>query len=169
MSPRARPVAERLLERITKLPDGGCWEWSGTRNAAGYGCLWVGGRYQMAHRLSWELHRSPIAAGLHIDHLCRNTCCVNPDHLEPVTPGENVRRSPTAPPAVNARKTLCVRGHPLTPDNLDSHSLKHGRRACKECMRARVRAYHKKNRASRLEYMAIRRHQARIDGGEVRA
>ncbi len=67
--------------------EGGCWIWRG-RAEAGYGL--AGKTY--AHRLSWELHRGAIPAGLHIDHLCFVKTCVNPDHLELVTGAENARR-----------------------------------------------------------------------------
>lgn len=30
--------------------------------------------------------------GVHRDHLCRNTLCVNAEHLEDVTPTENSKR-----------------------------------------------------------------------------
>jgi hypothetical protein len=31
-----------------------------------------------------------------VDHLCRQRACVNPAHMEPVSPAENVRRSRVA-------------------------------------------------------------------------
>lgn len=46
-----------------------------------------------AHRLAYMRAKGAIPRGFHIDHLCRVTNCVNPDHLEAVTPGENVRRT----------------------------------------------------------------------------
>lgn len=71
----------------------GCWEWTGPRHPAGYGRLCVGwSRWEMAYRLAYEYFVGPIAAGMHVDHLCRNRLCVNPTHLEPVTQRENIRR-----------------------------------------------------------------------------
>lgn len=40
----------------------------------------------------WEKHNGAIPTNMDLDHLCRNPICVNPDHLEPVTHLENVRR-----------------------------------------------------------------------------
>lgn len=71
----------------------GCWQWTGTRQSGGYG-KWSPhrGQHLLAHRWSYERIRGPIPAGLHLDHLCRITYCVNPWHLEPVTAAENTRR-----------------------------------------------------------------------------
>ena len=72
-------------------PQTGCWEWTGAMRG-GYGVLHQGGASVAAHRVIYERYRGSISPGLDIDHLCRNPSCVNPDHLEPVTRAENVRR-----------------------------------------------------------------------------
>jgi hypothetical protein len=75
---------------------GDCWEWTGYTDQDGYGRVGVGRRVDQrtipAHRYAWELMVGPIPEGLEIDHLCFNRPCVNPDHLEPVTHTENMRR-----------------------------------------------------------------------------
>ncbi len=72
-----------------------CWEWDGATNC-GYGLFRVGGRSVRAHRWAYEALVGPVDTGLQLDHLCRNRRCVNPDHLEPVTPAENTRRAQLA-------------------------------------------------------------------------
>jgi hypothetical protein len=74
------------------IDDNGCWIWQ-LHTSRGYGRTKMGGRTQNAHRAYYELAVEPIPAGWHLDHLCRVTLCVNPDHMEPVTPRENQRRS----------------------------------------------------------------------------
>src|SRR5262245_9652961 len=70
----------------------GCWEWLAAINRGGYGYLWLDGRHQLAHRVFYEAHYGPVPDRLEVDHLCENTRCVNPDHLEAVTGEENNRR-----------------------------------------------------------------------------
>ena len=81
----------------------------------------------------------------HIDHLCRNTSCVKPDHLDMVTPRENVLRG-IGPTAVNAQKTHCIYGHELSGDNLINRS--DGGRACRVCRRKIAREWARRKRAS---------------------
>lgn len=44
----------------------------------------------------YAAYRGAIPEGKHIDHLCRNRRCVNPDHMEAVTLMENTQRGKTA-------------------------------------------------------------------------
>lgn len=81
------------------------------------------------HRVAYESLRGPIPKGLTIDHLCRNTICINPDHLEAVALTENIRRG-FSPTAINRRKTKCPKGHEYTPRTL--HGKMDGRE-CKPC------------------------------------
>lgn len=97
-TPHARTLVERFEERVDRNGPasdigGWCWVWQGTGTKTGYGQISVEGSQRYAHRVSYELHVGPIPDGLQIDHLCRNTSCVNPAHLEPVTGAENTRRA----------------------------------------------------------------------------
>jgi hypothetical protein len=84
---------ETLVEKYAVDESTGCWIWRRARSRArGYGYGWDGAHKVLAHRLVWVRHRGPIPDGMQLDHLCRNTGCVNPDHLELVTNAENTRR-----------------------------------------------------------------------------
>lgn len=88
-----------------------CWLWTAKLQENGYGRFkYDDGHLGMAHRWVYEQLVGPIPEGLVIDHLCQVKHCVNPDHLEAVSSGENVLRG-DGPTAVNARKTSCLRGH----------------------------------------------------------
>lgn len=130
-----------------EIDESGCWIWTGRIRPDGYGIFERDHKSTLAHRLYYELHVGPIPGGLGLDHLCRNTSCVNPEHLEPVTGIENTRRG-IAPPAENARKTHCPVGHPLSGENLYV-APKTGYRACKACRTQRRREQTERQRNAR--------------------
>lgn len=74
----------------------GCWIWQRSKTKQGYGNLTINNRQILAHRHVYETHKESIPHGFELDHLCCNTLCVNPDHLEPVTHAENCRRGKRA-------------------------------------------------------------------------
>lgn len=105
----------QLLARTVR--DGDCLIFTGAVQSRGYGSVGVGGgKTALAHRVSYELNVGPIPPGLQIDHVkdrgCHSRRCINPAHLEPVTPRENVNRTG------HGRQTHCKRGHPLSGRNL---------------------------------------------------
>lgn len=116
----------KLQARIT-LSDNGCWIVA-VNGAARYGQFKIGDERWLIHRYIYTQVHGPIPDGLEIDHLCRATRCVNPAHLEAVTPLENTARSHG-----NASKTECPQGHPYTPDNTYNGSANRKHRLCRIC------------------------------------
>lgn len=133
-----RPI-DRLVDKVKVDDETGCWEWQGYVTPNGYGAMVLGSRVdnsvrrEFTHRVAWTELVGPIPDGLHIDHLCRNTICCNPGHLEPVTPRINALRS-ESPAALNARKAACVEGHPFDAENTYVNPTTGGRR-CRTCQR----------------------------------
>ena len=118
-----------------------CWEWRAVRHQKGYGQFRWNGSMRQAHRWLYERVVGPIPEGLEMDHLCKNRGCVNPDHLEPVTHAENVRRAASPSEALrrrwaayHARVTHCSKGHEFTPENT---IRKPGSRICRKCNNSR--------------------------------
>jgi hypothetical protein len=150
----SRPtVAERALAKIQRnaapsphRPDlGPCWHWTGRTNQDGYGELRGRRSDGLAHRIVFEHMVGPVPVGLELDHLCRVRYCVNPQHLEPVTPKENWRRG-TSVTAQNAAKTHCHRGHPFDSENT---YVWRNSRICRACAReAKQRRQERKREAS---------------------
>lgn len=114
----------RLLDRV-EVDETGCWLWQGPLNPAGYGGTvraWQKG--WLPHRLAYTVMVGPISANMQIDHLCRVRHCINPDHLDQVTQGENLRRQ-------GAAVTHCPRGHEYTASN--TYRTRINGRVCRKC------------------------------------
>lgn len=140
------PAWKRFEARFVPEPNSGCWLWFGALSDTGYGSFNVGaGQYQGAHKFSYERVHGKVPAGIDLDHLCRVRCCVNPEHLEPVTPTVNILRG-ESPMAMNARKTHCVRGHAF--DERNTYLAKTGWRGCRRCHAdSQLRRFHRSKRA----------------------
>lgn len=110
----------------------GCIEWVGRISNKGYGAV-SHTRFgtPVAHRANY-LHKIGNTQ-LVLDHLCRNTVCVNTDHLEAVTQAENIFRGKST----KRTRTECSNGHTLTVDNISYKSGKFFR--CRDCAREECR------------------------------
>lgn len=131
----AAKIEERFWAKVRKTET--CWLWEAGQQGKGYGSFKFNGRHIQAHRFSYELVIGPIPNGLELDHLCRTRLCVHPEHLEPVTHRENIRRGAQG----IVMRPLCKRGHPLS----EAQILRNGTRLCRPCQRERARnCYHRK-------------------------
>ena len=143
-------LPDRFRSRIVVDPATGCWIWTGSNQGRqGYGIYRAdpnGKKWSMAHRVSYEALKGPIPEGLTLDHLCRTHPCVNPAHTEPVTSRINTLRG-NSPPAINARKIFCKRGHPLFGANLYLKT-RYGWpvRECRACRRVHARRWREKRK-----------------------
>ena len=70
-----------------------CHEFTGSKNASGYGQTNVDGKNQPAHRVAYQHWIGDIPHKYDVSHICHNRKCINPDHLEAVTHADNVRQS----------------------------------------------------------------------------
>lgn len=118
------------LQRRIRIEPAGCWVWTGatTRGRSTYGIAWCSIRKTTttAHRVVYAVLVGPIPDELDLDHRCKTPLCVNPRHVEAVSPSENHRRE---------RRALCRRGlHPMVATN-----MRGAKRECIECNLARKR------------------------------
>lgn len=139
-------IKQRILEKVSMEPMSGCWIWLGATSVKEYALMWDGDRVSQAHRLSYMVFRGPIPHGLVTDHLCRVHCCVNPDHLEPVTSKVNTnrgltgktqkakdatRRNAAKSSQMQAAREFCKNGHSFA-----EHGIPRGTtRRCMACER----------------------------------
>lgn len=141
--PITAPITESDMRRFwakVALPDeNGCLLWTAAedhRERGAYGAFDHGGRTIRAHRFAYTALVGPIPDGLVIDHVrdrgCVSRLCVAPDHLEPVTHAENVRRGE------RTHRGHCPQGHPYSGENL--YVSPQGHRRCRACNAARSRA-----------------------------
>jgi|HubBroStandDraft_2_1064218.scaffolds.fasta_scaffold296591_2 hypothetical protein len=101
---RFEPIEQRLEKHTIPEPNSGCLIWLGS-TTDGYGRIGIGRsrRTRGAHIVAYELANGPVPEGLQLDHKCRVRCCVNPDHLEPVTQQVNIGRGAN----VGLKKFFC--------------------------------------------------------------
>lgn len=104
---RAKPTKEEMRNR-SEEDESGCWLWQGHVGVNGYGERGSGGRRFYVHRLSYELFKGEIPAGMLVHHLCEVRRCVNPDHLELRTITDHGGEHG----ASRLQKMTCVYGHP---------------------------------------------------------
>jgi hypothetical protein len=149
-----------------------CLLWTGFLDSDGYGNrVQVDGVVTSPHRMSYWVAFGPVPAGLQIDHRCHDprTCdpdsscphrrCINPLHLEAVTPRVNTLRSGGLA-AANAAAAHCSNGHPW--DKVHAS----GRRRCSTCEQELARAKYRRRSDEDRARSNDRRRQ--LDAGDAR-
>lgn len=123
-------LSQVFWSHVIEGPPDDCWLWGAARFSNGYGHIGRNGKSLLAHRVAWELHRGPIPGGLLVLHHCdTRACCNYRSHLFLGTPSDNSHdmvtkgRHPAAregfiPKNLGVLRSLCAKGHAMTPDNV---------------------------------------------------
>jgi hypothetical protein len=136
-----------------------CEIWQGYKSQTGYGMKVVNYKRLKAHRWIWSQANGEIPNGYVLDHKCHgealtkgeckggfsciHRACVNLDHLELVTPSENIKRGIQA---IDNRAT-CRKGHDYkNPKNIMLRA--NGKRECSQCNRERALVNYYKGKGS---------------------
>lgn len=129
-------LPERFWGKVVAEPSG-CWTWTGATGAGGYGVAQFDGKLRLVHRWAYHVLVAPVdqdtsrgRARDHVHHLCRNTACVNPAHLERIAASEHLGHG-------HRDKTHCPQGHPY--DEANTRITPQGWRACRTCSRDGMR------------------------------
>jgi len=141
----------RLIEKVDVSPEG-CWIWQAAKSRDGYGKFALNRVNSNAHRVAFLLLRGDIPEGYDLHHVCENTLCVNPEHLQPVTKRQHIALTPNA----NAYHRLafghCKNGH--NPDVTGwSGNRIHGH--CLLCVRERNRRRAKRIGMKHSKYRGV--------------
>jgi len=153
--------AERFCIRYAQ-DDNGCWVWMGALDKDGYGKFKIGSRTDNSrrmvrpHRWSYEFAIGLIPDGMQIDHLCRNRACVNPAHLEAVTPLENHRRG------LRALFPVCPKGHAIEGRN---EVKRKGGHRCRICFNEWSAGYRRRTDYVHLKAYRQRQREAQSRSG----
>lgn len=101
-----RPLEERFREKFTQAGPDECWIWKGATGPKGHGHInrgTEGGGSIGAHVLAAIYDGRTPPLGFHVHHVCETPACVNPAHLQILSPLEHRRAH---------RDDTCRRGHP---------------------------------------------------------
>lgn len=126
----------------------------------GYAQRMIDGRMQYEHRAAWEAVNGPVPPGMTLDHTCHDPAvchlgircphrrCRNPEHLTPVTRGENTARAWSP----NGTKTHCKNGHEFAPEN--TYIYPDGKRRCRTCYTAYLREWKRRRREQQRAHVS---------------
>jgi len=102
---------EWLRSKVAVQRKTGCWEFTGAKDHAGFGRVFIGGREVKAPRVFYQAFVAEIPAGAKLIHhlgpgRCIGPACCNPAHVRVVRSWR-----------VEPLKRTCPKGHTLDSDN----------------------------------------------------
>lgn len=81
---------QRILARVWVDPATNCWYCTGTKQKrSGHPMIKINARNHTVVRVVYEQVRGPIPGRNQLHHLCRHSACINPWHVQALTPLEH--------------------------------------------------------------------------------
>ena len=123
------PAPERFAQKLKAGGhDGQCWEWTGAKDADGYGHFTDQTRNHRAHRWAWAHLVGTIATVIELDHICMNVSCVRPSHLQPVNRAAHTELSSNQRDLLKSNEQSVIVGGNPKPRSLHelSYAIEHG-------------------------------------------
>lgn len=134
-TPRDMAPMDKLMSKVELDAATGCWNKIGWTAFKGYGQMWIDGRYELMHRISYELFICPIPEGFDVDHMCENSSCSFHGHLEHVPHRINALRGYGHPAQDHLLKEGCL--CPVrSAETCQLHGQLHWRPDWRECLAA---------------------------------
>lgn len=130
-----KDIESRFWDKC-EIQDNNCWEWKGYINPGGYGNFGSEtGKVMLTHRWTYSRFVGDLLEGMEIDHLCRNTKCCNPEHLEQVSRNVNMERTVGLRFNNYAKgdRQFCSKGHEMTEENRYKRKGRINSYICRTC------------------------------------
>lgn len=134
---KAKPIKNRILERLTKCEHTGCLIWTGYRTKRNVAKINISNVPIAVSRLAYQAFIGPVPPKAIILKTCKNKLCFKKEHMYLGT-----RKEISYSPNKQKKQTKCLRGHEYNQEN--TYFNKFGHRKCKVCRRIREDDFKKK-------------------------
>lgn len=128
-----------LLKLIRKVPETGCWEFLGKRDAYGFGRMYSQNKEFKAHKVFYESWVGVLPEDRFLHHerpadKCIGNACCNPEHMTVSNRRKGQEPARSGQAKNNVPVKVCPKGHVMTPDNIViEHRQGKPKQRCRTC------------------------------------
>jgi hypothetical protein len=85
-----RTTVQDMWTKVDKTSLDGCWIWKGpVHKPSGYGTVSISGKRTYVHTFIYRMFNAIGDSSNQVHHTCTRKLCVNPAHLEALSPSEH--------------------------------------------------------------------------------